>query len=108
MSKYILAAVLVAVAIISFVISVRSFQEKGFLINNAYLYASEEERKTMDKKALYRQSAIVFLLLGVSFLLNAVEAILQTDWISYIVYGLLFLTIIYAFVSGLPKGNRRK
>ena len=108
MSKYILAVVLLAVAIIAFVISVRAFQEKGFVFNNSYLYASEEERKTMDKKALYRQSAVVFLLLGLSFLLNAVEAILQTDWISYIVYGLLAVTIVFAMATSMPKGNGRK
>ena len=30
--------------------SIRSFLERGFLLNNEYLFASKEERKTMNKK----------------------------------------------------------
>lgn len=51
-------------AIGAFIVSFRSFKEKGFLFNNAYLYASKEERATMDKKPHYRQSAVVFLMIG--------------------------------------------
>ena len=40
----------VVLAIGAFIISYFSFREKGFLFNNAYLYASKEERATMDKK----------------------------------------------------------
>ena len=29
---------------------IRLFFERGFLLNNAYLYASKDERKTMNKK----------------------------------------------------------
>ena len=36
----------------SFFISVRSFMEKGFLFNNAYIYASKEQREKMNKKTL--------------------------------------------------------
>ncbi len=57
----------------AFIVSFRSFREKGFLFNNAYLYASKEERDMMDKKPYYRQSAIVFLMIGVIFLLNAIS-----------------------------------
>lgn len=48
------------VAIICFVLSYFQFKEKGFLFNNAYIYASKQERDTMDKKLHYKQSGLVF------------------------------------------------
>ena len=50
-------------------ISFCQFIEKGFLFNNAYIFASEEERKKLDRKKHYRQSAIVFCLLSTVFLI---------------------------------------
>jgi|LSQX01.2.fsa_nt_gb hypothetical protein len=44
-------------------ISILQFLEKGFPFNNIYLSASKEERSKINKKPLYRQSAIVFLIL---------------------------------------------
>ena len=43
----------------AFVISAFSFKEKGFLFNNAYLYASKEERATMDMITPYRKKRIL-------------------------------------------------
>ena len=40
------------------VLSIFSFMEKGFLLNNQYLNVSKEEREHMDKSPYYRQSAI--------------------------------------------------
>ena len=84
-----------------FVISFFQFKERGPLLNNAYLFASEQERKTMEKKPHYRQSGIVFGLLGVIFLLNAIEILLKTDWLYYIIWAVAFITIVYAVVSSI-------
>ena len=35
-------------------ISARQFAEKGFLFNNAYLFATKDERAKMEKKPYYR------------------------------------------------------
>ncbi|MGN0628088.1 MAG: DUF3784 domain-containing protein [Oscillospiraceae bacterium] len=59
--------VLLLLAVTAFIISARSFKEKGFLFNKAYLFASKQERKSMDKKRRYRQAAVIFCLLGVFF-----------------------------------------
>ena len=67
MKEIVPAIILFAVSIFLFFMSVRSFMEKGFLFNNAYIYASKQEREKMNKKPHYRQSAIVFLLLGLIF-----------------------------------------
>ena len=77
------------------------FNEKGFLFNNAYIYASKQEREVMDKKPHYRQSGIVFLLLGVIFAINAVDVILKTGWLFYIVIVIAVIAIIYAIASSV-------
>lgn len=85
----------------AFVLSYFHFKEKGFLLNNAYIYATKETRKTMNKKPHYRQSAIVFFQLGIIFLLIAIEMLLSTGWIFGLVIGLMILLIIYAFASSI-------
>lgn len=85
------------------------FREKGFLFNNAYIYASKKERKTMDKTPHYRQSGVVFFLLGLIFALNAADIILQTGWLFYVVMTLAAVAVVYAIVSSVQiEKNRRK
>ena len=60
MAMFLLAAAIGALASACLIISIRQFQEKGFLFNNAWLWASEKERRTMDKKPHYHQSGVVF------------------------------------------------
>ena len=101
MKEIIGAGVLFLISALAFLLSIRSFQEKGFLLNNAYLYASRQERETMDKKPHYRQSAIVFLLLGCIFLLNGLQVLLNAPWIFYAVMVLMIVTLGYAIVSSI-------
>ena len=89
------------IAIIAFVIAILQFVEKGFLFNNAYLWASKEERKRMDKKPYYKQSGVIFLLIGILFSLNALDALLKKDWIFPVVIVIAIGTIIYAIVSSV-------
>ncbi|MBQ8414743.1 MAG: DUF3784 domain-containing protein [Clostridia bacterium] len=109
MKEIVPASILFAVSIFLFLMSVRSFMEKGFLFNNAYIYASKQEREKMNKKPHYRQSAIVFLLLGLIFLLNAIAVLLKVNWIFYIVVVVVIITLIYAIVSSfiIDKNNKQ-
>ena len=95
-------------AIVAFIISFFSFREKGFLFNNAYLYASKEERATMDKKPHYRQSAIVFLMIGIIFLLNAMSSLWTNSWFSYMAIVFALIAIIYAIVSSVMIERHKK
>ena len=61
--EIVMAVVMFAIAGLWLFLGIRSFMERGFLLNNAYIYATKEERKTMDKKPYYRQSAVAFCLL---------------------------------------------
>lgn len=108
MTDIITAIILIAISIFAFVISIRSFMEKGFLFNNAYIYASKQERENMNRKPHYRQSAIVFLLIGLIFLLNALSVMLKANWIFYPVIAVVIITVIYAIASSIliEKNNK--
>ena len=108
MKEAVAACVLFVIAAVAFFLSIRSFREKGFLLNNTYLYASPEARKTMDKKPLYRQTAIVFLLIGCVFLLNGISMLLGKDWISYAAVALVVVTMVYAVASSTAMSRGRK
>ena len=106
---------MIAAAIIFFVIATAaffmsglSFVEKGFLFNNAYIYASKEMREKMDKKPYYRQSAVVFLLIGLIFLLNGFSVIFETKWIFYAVIAVVVITMVYAIVSSVMIEKNKK
>lgn len=109
MGNVILAIVLGGIAIGCFVFSFMQFHEKGFLFNNAYIYASKQERETMDKSPHYRQSGIVFAMLGLIFVINAIDALLQTEWLFYCVIAIGILAIIYAVISSIKiERSKRK
>lgn len=91
----------ILLSVAAFVISIFSFMERGFLFNNAYIWVSKKERDTMDKKPHYRQTAIVFLLIGLSFLTTALYALFEINWIIYAEILLWAVTIIYAVISSI-------
>lgn len=102
------AGVLFLLAIFALVLSIRSFGEKGFLLNNSYLYASKQEREAMDKKPYYRQSAIVFLLIGCIFTLNGFAILLRVSWLSYFAVAVIFGAIVYAIASSIVIERNKK
>lgn len=100
------AVILFVISAAALVMSVLSFMEKGFLFNNAYIYASKQERKEMNKKPHYRQSAIVFLLIGLIFFLNGLDLLLNTSWIFYAVIGIVLSAVLFAIISGIAIAKR--
>lgn len=107
-TEIIITIFLFLIAIGSFVISYLQFREKGILINNAYFYASKKERKKMNKKPHYKQSGIVFLLIGSIFLINAIEMILKTGWLFYMILIVAFIAIIYAIISSIKRNKNKE
>ncbi len=102
------ASILGVIAVICFIFSYLQFNEKGFLFNNAYIYASKQERKNMDKKPHYKQSGIIFASIGIIFLIDAIDIILQTGWLLYLVIGVAIVAIVYAIVSSVMIEKRKK
>ncbi len=89
-------------------LSIRSFFERGFLLNNAYLYASKDERKTMNKKPYYKQSAIVFCMLSAVFFIVGISLLLKNDRLLFLEIPLTAGTIVYAIVSTVHINNQTK
>ena len=108
MEKIIVAAILGAIAVICFIISYLQFHEKGFLFNNAYIYASKKERETMDKAPYYRQSGIVFALIGLVFLINTLVLIYPVRWLFRLVIGIIVITLVYAVASSVIIEKRKQ
>ena len=101
----IVTAMIFILAFVCGVISFFSFKEKGFLFNNAYIYASKSERESMDKRPYYRQSAIVFLLLSVMFAILGILIVLQLEKVIPIVLiPVAVITVIYAIISYIKIG----
>lgn len=105
MAGWIICLVLAAIA---FTIGIRSFLGKGFLFNNAYLWASEQERKAMDKQPYYRQSAIVFCMLGIVFLALGLASILHASWLFFLAIVTTIAVVIYAVASSIAIEARKK
>lgn len=95
----VVSIVLFVFSLIIFWISYRQFNEKGIVFNNAYLYASRKEREQMNLSPYYRQSAIVFVMVGLIILVTSISIYLKEEAIMVIVYALTVLVIIYAIYS---------
>lgn len=81
------------------VISAIQLMERGFPINNAYIWASKQERQVMDKKPHYRQSGIAFALIAALFAVMGLECALSTGWL-WIAAGVLAAAVmVYAIIS---------
>ncbi len=91
-----------------FYLGLRSLAEKGFLFNNAYIYATEEERKTMDKKPYYRQTGIVFLLLGGAFLVIGLSLATGFGKLRLLEIPLLAGAAAYAVASTVRINKNKK
>ena len=102
------AIVVFIIAVMLAVLSYRSFKNRGFLLNNAYIYASKKERETMNKKPHYRQSAIVFLLLSLVFIVIGLAVIIQNDKIYLLEIPLVLAAVIYAIVSSVHISRKKK
>ena len=80
MGRTISAIVCGALALFALVISVCSFMEKGFPLNNAYIFATQREREQMDKRPFYRQTAVISALIAAVYLCITLVIVLSSKW----------------------------
>jgi len=104
--EWIAAVFIFVMAGVLLILGIRHFMEKGLLLNNTWLYASKEERKIMEKKPYYRQSAIVFSMLSVVFFIVGLSLVFQNDRIVLLEIPLIGVIIIYAIVSSSMKNKQ--
>ena len=84
-----------------FFLGIRQLLERGYLFNNAWIYATKKERESLNKKPYYRQSGVVFCLLGLLFTVIGLYAILQDGRLLWLVAALAAGAVAYAIVSTL-------
>ena len=107
-SELIILIIVFSLAGAFLLLSIRSFLQRGFLLNNAYLFASREERKTMNKKPYYIQSAIVFCISSAVFFVIGLFLVLQNDKIFLLEIPLIVGLIIYTIVSTVQINKQSK
>ena len=107
MEKLILAIIFGIVSVASFVVGYLQFAEKMTLLNNTYIYSSKSQREKMDKRPYYKQSGTIFCMVGVIFLINTIEVILQTNWLLYLVLFITVTMVVYA-IGSMVKINKNK
>ena len=95
----VLAIVLFIFSIILLVWGVLSLFNKGFLFNNAYIYANKKEREQMNKKPYYIQTGIVFILLSIASCLEGFNALLRYDVFFVLFIIIIVVTLVFAIVS---------
>ena len=103
---YVIGAIVIA--IISLIFSILGFSGKGIILDDAYLKASREERKTMDKHAYCLQGAIIFLLIFVATVCNLLRVWTYIPLFTYIAIGIGLIGIIYVVVSHYTLKKKRK
>lgn len=104
--QIIVEMIFLTLAIGAFAVSYLQFKEKGCLFNNAYFWASQEERGQMDenrerKKPYYRQSGFAFMLVGISLLAFAVYIATDWTWMYIAFWVFAAIAVVYAVVSSV-------
>lgn len=95
------ASVMFAVCLIFAAMAVKSFMQKGYLFNNAYIYSTKEQRDNMDKKPYYIQSGVVFSILSVAMLADGLNFIFKKNYLVIAAIILFTAALIYAVVSSI-------
>lgn len=111
-AQLIIGMIFLALGIGAWMISYLQFKEKGYLFNNAYLWASKEERRQMAedkecKKPHYRQSGFAFMLIGFIFFVYAAYIAAGWIWLYAAFWVLVLIAAVYAVVSSIQNGRHK-
>ena len=97
--ELIVSIIVFMIAIALIILAIFHFRERGYLFNNAYIYDSKTQRETMDKKPYYRQSAVVFCLLSIIFLIIGLAVVLQNSMLFFLEIPFFIIVVTYAIIS---------
>lgn len=86
-------------AVTALILGIMQLCERGVPLNNAYLFASKEERLKMNKTPHFRQSGMVLILCGAALTLIASSIAFGVSLMFYLSFGCLGAALIYAIVS---------
>ena len=94
-TRVVLSFILFSLAIGSFTISFFQFKERGYLFNNAYIWANREKRKRLnenkeDKTTYYRQSGFSFIYIFTHWI-----------WMLVALVVVIIIAVVYAVISSI-------
>ena len=78
------------------------------MLNNAYGYASQKQREKMVKRPYYRQSAVVFWMVGAMLLLFTAEVVWRTGWLSLLAFTITAVVVVFAIASSVYIAKKYK
>ena len=75
-----------------------------------YEKLSKKERETMNKKPYYRQTAVIFFMMGIVFLVLGLAIFPDAFWFTYIAEAVILIILIYAVASSIviEKGKKQR
>ncbi|SDB65092.1 DUF3784 domain-containing protein [Butyrivibrio sp. INlla16] len=106
--ELIVSIIVFMIAIALIFLAIFHFGERGYLFNNAYIYASKTQRETMNKKPYYRQSAVVFCLLSIIFIIIGLAVVLQNSILFFLEIPFFIIVIVYAIISTLKINKQNE
>lgn len=95
------AVILLVISALAAYFGVRQLRCKGRCLNNAYIFASKEERNQTDFTPYYKQSGKVLLMLSALFLLNCVRIVFKIKFLFWVSIALIAGILAYAVVSSV-------
>ncbi|MDO4276967.1 MAG: DUF3784 domain-containing protein [Eubacteriales bacterium] len=106
MRDLILAVLTGIISVVLFIYVSFSMRCKGPILSNSYLFASEDERKNIDKKAEYRMVSVVFCHLAIIFALLTIYILTSWKVCIYGVYVLIVCVVVYAIKQAIQTEQR--
>lgn len=102
------AIILFSLSGIVLLLGILNFFQIGFLFNNAYIYASKEEREKLNKKPYYIQTGIVFVLLSILCALEGFYVLYKNIVFFILILVLVFILIVFAIASTIVIEKNKK
>ena len=109
-AQIIVGVVFFVLAALMVLLAVRHFKCRGYCFNNAYIWASKEERESGDFTPYYKQSGVVFLMLAV---LSVIEGLYIILMLRPLIFGqIVTVEVMFCYAVSstvrIGKENREK
>jgi hypothetical protein len=82
-------------------------REKGPILSNTYIFASKEQRKSMNVKTEYKLVSIIFSLLGTGFLLITINIITSEALLFYAAAAMFLSSVVYAVIDSVKHNDQK-
>lgn len=84
-------------------LSVRMFKKKGGIFTIDYILSNQNERKAKRTKYNYYSTASIFLLIGCSFIILGLSALIKINFLNYLASGFLIISAVLAITFSIKS-----